>query len=224
MALRQFARGAQSAQAIPPSEGELAEVVASLYALARSDDWTRREDAGFSLRNLIERHFEAGMSLTRAWPTDPSNFVRRAACLACMQRKARTDAARVKAVLQRLAILMADDDPYVRKCCGPFVVGYLGYTYPALTLPWLEAQAESDDLNVRANVAKAFSQALGKQQPQAGLALLDKLADDPRHRVRSAVGASLRHIVRHLGEEAAVRLRHHPALDHLAHHLHGATQ
>jgi len=136
--------------------------------------------------------------------------------LACMQRKAYTDEGRVAAVLARLTSLMVDDDLYVRKCCGPFVVGYLCYTYPLVSLPWLESMAHCDDLNVRANVAKAFSQALGRQQPDAGLSILSLLSDDTRHRVRSAVKSSLRNIVRGLGEQAPARLKAYPALRELA--------
>jgi hypothetical protein len=116
-----------------------------------------------------------------------------------MQRKNRTELAKVQRVLKRLAKLMEDDDIYVRKCCGPFVVGYLGYTYPSLTLPWLQQQASRHDLNIRANVAKAFSQALGGQYPHEGLSILTTLASDSRHRVRSAVVASLRNILRRRG-------------------------
>ncbi len=199
-----------------PSQAELAATVRRLYKLAQSDDWSEREEAGFTLRNLIEQHFEQGMALSQDWPSDPSNYVRRAACLACMQRKAHTDESRVATVLDRLTSLMADDDLYVRRCCGPFVVGYLGYTYPRVTLPWLEAMAASDDLNVRANVAKAFSQSLGRQQPDAGLSMLSLLSDDRRHRVRSAVKSSLRNILRGLGEQGAGRLRPFPALSELA--------
>lgn len=209
-------RAARAARQVQASKTELAASVRRLYELAQSDDWSEREEAGFSLRNLIEQHFEEGMALSAAWPADPSNYVRRAACLACMQRKAYTDEGRVAAVLERLTSLMADDDLYVRKCCGPFVVGYLGYTYPRVTLPWLESMAHSENLNVRANVAKAFSQALGRQQPDAGLSILSLLSDDTRHRVRSAVKSSLRNIVRGLGEQAPARLTAFTALRGLA--------
>ncbi len=204
--------------------GDLAQTVDTLYTLAKSDNWTQREDAGFTLRNLIEQNFDEGMSLTQAWPTDASNFVRRAACLACMQRKAFTDASRARQVLERLSTLMADDDLYVRKCCGPFVVGYMGYTYPSITLPWLRTMGKSQDLNVRANVAKAFSQALGKHHGEAGLETLDQFASDTRHRVRSAVGSSLRHIVKHLGVEASAHLKRYPELAAMVHATKGRSR
>jgi hypothetical protein len=89
---------------------------------------------------------------------------------------------------------MKDDDIYVRKCCGPYVVAYLAYTYPRIVMPWLKHQARSADLNVRANVAKAFSQSLGARRPEDGVAILKMLATDQRRRVRQAVHSSARNI------------------------------
>ncbi len=174
----------------------IASTLKSLRKLAASDDWSTREGAGFDLRNLIEEEFDAAMRLSESWVSDPSDRVRRAACLGCMQRKGHTDSRRVRSILRRLEKLMSDDSIYVRKCCGPFVVGYLGYTYPTLTLPWLAKQARKADLNVRANVAKAFTQALGRRHPVEGLAILKALAEDERPRVRSAVVSALRNMVR----------------------------
>jgi hypothetical protein len=107
---------------------------------------------------------------------------------------------------------MHDDDAYVRKCCGPFVVGYLGYTYPTVTLPWLERMANALDLNVRANVAKAFSQALGRRRSREGLEILNRLAEDDRNRVASATGASVRNIARAYGTEWPSVARAYPNL------------
>jgi hypothetical protein len=111
-----------------------------------------------------------------------------------MQRKAKTSDDRLPAILRRLEILMRDDDIYVRKCCGPFVVGYLGYTYPGVVLPWLSKQTRSSDINVRTNVAKAFSQALGGRHPKEGVAILKLLAADDNRRVIQAVRSSARNI------------------------------
>jgi 3-methyladenine DNA glycosylase AlkC len=174
----------------------LALTIKALRRQATSNDWETREDAGFTLRDLIEQNFEEGIMLTQDWISDPSERVRRALCLSCMQRKAHTDLPRVRILLKRLAPLMKDESLYVRKCCGPFVVGYLGYTYPTVTLPWLKQQARRRDLNVHTNVAKAFTQALGGTHPEAGLAILEIIAADERPRVRSAVTAALRNIAK----------------------------
>ena len=170
-----------------------------LKKLADSDDWTMRECAGFALRDLLEVNFDEGMKLTERWAFDDSERIRRAACLACMQRKRFTSPARVRLVLRRLEWLMKDDSLYVRKCCGPFVVGYLGYTYPGISLPWLYRQAKKRQVNIRTNVAKSFSQALGGKHPIDGVKILGLMAEDDRPRVKSAVSASLRNIERRGG-------------------------
>jgi 3-methyladenine DNA glycosylase AlkC len=168
--------------------------VSELRKLADSDDWWDRELAGFALRNLIEDHFVEGMKLTRHWPNDRSARIRRAACQSLMQRKAKTTQDRLRPMLMRLEILMEDDDIYVRRCCGPYVVAYLAYTYPQIVVPWLKDQARSTNLNVRTNVAKAFSQSLGARRPRDGVAILKVLATDHRWRVRKAVQSSARNI------------------------------
>jgi hypothetical protein len=168
--------------------------ISELGKLADSDDWWDREIAGFALRDLIEDHFAEGMKLTRRWPKHRSARIRRAACQSLMQRKAKTTDERLRPILKRLDAFMKDDDIYFRKCCGPYVVAYLAYTYPRIVMPWLKDQARSTDLNVRANVAKAFSQSLGTRRPADGVAILKVLAKDQRRRVRQAVLASARNI------------------------------
>ena len=172
-----------------------------LKRLADSHDWTARERAGFALRDLLELNFDEGMKLTEQWVFDDSERIRRAACLACMQRKRFTSPARVRRVLKRVERLMKDESLYVRKCCGPFVIGYLGYTYPEISLPWLYRQAEKRHANIRTNVAKAFSQALGGRHPIDGVKILGLMARDDHARVRSAVSASLRNIQKRRGIE-----------------------
>ena len=135
----------------------------------------------------MEDHFVAGMKLTSLWPNHRSARIRRAACQSLMQRKAKTTDDRLPPILKRLAVLMKDDDIYVRKCCGPYVVAYLAYTYPRIVIPWLKDQAHSANLNVRTNVAKAFSQSLGGRRPKDGVTILKVLAKDHSRRVQQAV-------------------------------------
>jgi hypothetical protein len=173
--------------------------ISELRKLADSDDWWDREIAGFALRDLIEDHFVEGMKLTVRWPEHRSARIRRAACQSLMQRKAKTTEDRLRPILKRLEVLMNDDDIYVRKCCGPYVVAYLAYTYPRIVIPWLKDQAHSTSANVRANVAKAFSQSLGARRPKDGLRILQILATDRRRRVRQAVLSSVRNIFKRSG-------------------------
>lgn len=105
---------------------ELADLIRRLYVQAQDDDWHERERAGFTLRNLIEERFSPAMELSKDWAGDKSPRVRRAACLGCMHRKAFGTKQRILKILERLDVTMQDQDTYVRKCCGPYVVGYLG--------------------------------------------------------------------------------------------------
>jgi hypothetical protein len=172
-------------------------ILSEIYILADSSDWGVRERAGFALRNLAEEFFDQVMGLTDAWVSATSPNVRRAVCLACMQRKRFTNAHRVEMIMSRMSIIASDDDVYVRRCCGPFVLGYLGYTYPEQVLPWLAVAAGDSDLNVRANVAKAFTQALGRRFPEEGMIILRPLLLDSSRRVRLAAASAERLILRH---------------------------
>lgn len=166
-----------------------------LRALADSDNWHEREDAGYRLRDLLEKDPPRFIALTADWVTDASENVRRAACLGCLVRKGRKlEASLWPPILDRLAALMGDRSVYVRKCCGPFVVGILGWTYPDMVLPWLRIMAARTDEQVRWNVASAFSQTLGRRFPDDALAILRELAADERRLVRGAVRSALRNV------------------------------
>lgn len=175
---------------------QVSKLIMQLRKKADSSNWHLREEAGFTLRNLMEDNFDEVYPLVKDWCYDPSENVRRAACLSCMQRKGKSNEVRIKKVLKYLDIIMKDDSLYVRKCCGPFVVGYLGYTYPSITIPWLKRKASLKDVNVRTNVAKAFSQGLGRNHFQDGIEILEILATDERSRVKSAVISSARNIIK----------------------------
>ncbi|QIG50481.1 hypothetical protein G5V57_23775 [Nordella sp. HKS 07] len=168
-----------------------------LRLLADSDNWHSREDAGYRLRDLVEDDPPRIIALTQDWVTDTSEYVRRAACLGCLIRKGRKlDASLWPPILDRLAILMGDRSAYVRKCCGPFVVGILGWTYPDVILPWLKTMAARSDEQVRWNVASAFTQTLGRRFPDEAITLLRQLAADDRKLVRGAVRAALRNVAK----------------------------
>lgn len=167
-----------------------------LRNLAGNDDWSLREEAGFAIRDLAELNFTRVMDFTDGWQFDANERVRRAMCLACMQRKRWTGVDRLPRILDRLDPLMADGSLYVRKCCGPFVVGYLGYTYPEIVLPWLKEQSMDENMDRRANVAKSFSQALGRLHPEPAVRILERLSTDPRYRVRAAVAAAVRNVAK----------------------------
>lgn len=174
-----------------------AKMLRDLKKSADSDNWHEREDAGYQLRDFLEKDPARIIALTKDWVSDASENVRRAACLGCLIRKGRKlEAPLWPPILDRLAILMGDRSVYVRKCCGPFVVGILGWTYPETVLPWLKQMADSADEQVRWNVASAFTQTLGRRFPDEAIGILRKLAADERKLVRGAVRAALRNVVK----------------------------
>lgn len=179
--------------------------------MADSSDWHVREDAGYRLRDLLENDVETVIALTQDWVEDPSPNVRRAACLGCLVRKGRRlEKDKWPPILRRLERLMEDGDGYVRKCCGPFVVGVLGWTYPDIVTPWIVRLAASEAENVRWNVAAAFSQAFGTKHPDVAMKALRILSDDPRPAVRRRVISSLKNVRKvegGLGGEATALLR-----------------
>jgi 3-methyladenine DNA glycosylase AlkC len=170
--------------------------LSELKAMAASDDWHTREEAGFTLRDLNETHFDTVFPATASWVVDPDERVRRASCLACMIRPRASTPRMVDEVLRRLELIVLDDSVYVRKCSGPFVIGYLGYTYPDLAIPWIRSLTRSRHRNARTNAAKAYSQALAARHPDAALDVLERLAGDEDARVRAAVAASIRNLVK----------------------------
>jgi len=116
-----------------------------------------------------------------------------------MMRKRYGSSDAIDSLLDRLEIVLNDPSEYVRKCTGPFVLGYLGYTYPTIVLPrlrfWFE-QYESGPKHTCWNLASAFSQALGRREPVTAVALLPKLADHHEAVVRRAVARSLVNVAR----------------------------
>jgi HEAT repeat protein len=163
---------------------------------AASANWVVREGAGFALRDLMEIDFDAIFRATQGWVTDEDDRVRRAACLACMHRKRFGTPTRIRRILGRMLVLMRDESRYVQRACGPFVLGYLTYTYPVITIPFLRKAARARNPWVRVNVARAFSQAAGGRESSAAIELLEVLADDNDPRVVRAVGVAARNLRR----------------------------
>ena len=148
---------------------QLTKFLRDLRRRAASDDWSEREGAGFALRDLMELHFDAVFSATQDWVRDNCDRIRRAACLACMHRKRFGTPTRIRRILGRMLILMRDESRYVQRASGPFVLGYLAYTYPAETIPFLRKAARSRNAWVRVNVVRTFSQAAGSRESSAAI-------------------------------------------------------
>ncbi len=168
--------------------------VSVLHSSAKDGDWRRREDVGFELRARMETDWRPTLCTVREWLTDDDPSVRRAAVVACMVRKRFGTPEIICALLEELERVLDDANPYVRRNLGPFVLGYLGYTYPDVVLPQLRrwvARFCNGPSYPCWNLASAFSQALGRRHPIVALELLPQLANHPSALVRRAVARSL---------------------------------
>lgn len=169
--------------------------IEEIRLLAIDTDWKSREKGGFELRNLFADNFESIQPILTAWMNDKNERIRRAAVLACMQKKLHEQPYRVIRILDMLEISLDDTSRYVRKCHGPFVLGYLGYTYPTIVLPRIEQWSRVKKRQYeRWNIASAFSQAFGRRYPDEAIKVLTLLASDSRQLVWKAVASSLKNV------------------------------
>lgn len=164
---------------------------------AANPDWERREVAGFELRRRVEVDWQAKLPVLDAWLVSDNEYIRRAAVLACMVRKRYGSPPCTIGLLEKIEKVLNDSSVYVRKCTGPFVLGYLGYTYPDVVLPqietWFDRYKDGHKYTCW-NLASTFSQALGRRQPQTALKLLPLLADHPDNLVIRATVRSLSNV------------------------------
>jgi 3-methyladenine DNA glycosylase AlkC len=149
------------------------EVQARLLRLADDEDWLVREAAHSTMGSLLIAHFDALYPILQSWARH--NLVKP---------------------------LLADHDKYVRKNLGSYAIGDgLLRCYPELTLRYLEKWAESDDEQVRWNVAMSFASYGGNKQWEKALEILTRLATDERRYVWRAVASALHYIGRRRPEQ-----------------------
>jgi 3-methyladenine DNA glycosylase AlkD len=95
----------------------------------------------------------------------------------------------------------------VRKNLGSYAIGDgLLRCYPRLTLRYLEKWVESEDEQVRWNVAMSFASYGGNKQWERALEILTRLATDERRYVWRAVASALRYIGRRRPEQVRLIL------------------
>lgn len=181
---------------------ELPRKIEEIRILIIDNDWKLREKGGFEFRDLFSENFELVLPIVIEWINDNNERIRRAAVLACMQKKLHNQPSKIVALLDMLENSLNDSSRYVRKCHGPFVLGYLGYTYPAIVLPRIELWAKVKEQEYeRWNIASAFSQALGRRYPDEAIKVLTLLASDSRPLVWKAVASSLKNVSQVCPEE-----------------------
>lgn len=181
-----------------------------LKKMASHNDWKIRETAGFELRGRVEENYRYMLRVLDEWLADKNERVRRAAVLACMMRKKKATSNAIAALLNRLERALNDKSSYVRKCTGPFVLGYLGYTYPSISLPKIRnwyRENKNGPKYICWNLASTFSQALGRRKPQVAANLLRLIINHPEKLVQRAVQRSLINVAStSIGKEEVIKL------------------
>jgi GNAT superfamily N-acetyltransferase len=173
------------------------EVQARLLRLADDEDWLVREAAHSTMGSLLIAHFDALYPILQSWARHPSANVRRGVAIAARRASNERREEWAEILLNLVKPLLADHDKYVRKNLGSYAIGDgLLRCYPELTLRYLEEWAESEDEQVRWNVAMSFASYGGNKQWEKALEILTRLATDERRYVWRAVASALRYIGR----------------------------
>ncbi len=175
-------------------------VTETILRLADSGNWEVREWAASALRRVISDNFEAIYPTVREWVEHSSPNVRRAAAVASAWAAGSCSEAACRLLLDALAPLLEDDDPYVRKNLGAYAVGdsFLK-AQPELVAAWL-GQASSHP-RAQWNVAMALSAAEAAKHFGLLSELLRQLAADDRTTVRRAVYRAVLNLMKRIPEE-----------------------
>jgi len=165
--------------------------LSELMQTASSDDWRSREDAGFERRARTEEGFDQNYSVLNAWLGHNNEYIRRAAVIGCMVRKRYGTPEKIYRLMGLLENVLDDPSAYVRRNTGPFVIGYLGYTYPDTVLPilceWAKKYENITQPYICWNIVSAFSQALGRKHVQVALQVVRTFASHPHYIVKREV-------------------------------------
>jgi HEAT repeat protein len=175
-------------------------VLEVIIGLADSEHWEVREWAASALRRVISENFAAVYPSVQAWAVDASPNVRRAAAVASGSAAGHCTEVECGLLLEALTPLLEDDDPYVRKNLGAFVVGGSFFkAQPGLTAGWLERA--SGHPRAQWNVAMALSSAEAANHVGLLTDLLHRLAEDKRKVVRRAVYKAVRNLGNRVPDE-----------------------
>lgn len=166
-----------------------------LRNLADSTNWEVREWVAGACGTILERHFETFYSTMESWVTDDSENVRRAVILASMYAGKSRKPEFADPILNLVELLLPDRSKYVRDNLGPFAIGSaLILYYPDQVLERLGLWVQSDDEQVRWNVAMVFSAANGAMHAVQARDIIEILEIDGRPYVKRAVNKAMKNI------------------------------
>ncbi|MCD6528315.1 HEAT repeat domain-containing protein [bacterium] len=160
--------------------------------MADSPEWGVREDAAVEIKKINDKFFLEYLPVWKKWVKDPNPNIRRAVEVGLLRVKKEF----VPHALDLLDSLMYDNDSYVRKNCGPFVLSHVGYKDPDTTFKRLRKWMKIKNKNVRWNVATCLGAWFGRSYPEESLKLLKILARDKEKFVWRAAASSLIKLIR----------------------------
>lgn len=164
--------------------------------MADDVDWTVRENAASEIKNINDKQFTTYLPVWREWVSDPNLNIRRAVEVGLL----RIPKAYYGEAFELLVPLLFDDDPYVRKNCGPFALSAVGYRNPEDAFRRFRELIKSENGNVRWNIAMCLGVMFGVRYPKQSISLLKTLAKDERRFVWRAVASSLIKLLRRFPE------------------------
>jgi len=177
--------------------------------LRTGDDasWEVREWAASALAHVISGHFDLVHPRLHEWTAHPSPNVRRMVVVAAGYAMRDCTTAQCRQLLDLLASVMADADPYVSRNLGAFALGSYAIRYqPELVAEWAPRLALDDERTAR-NLAMMFTTAEGARQAERFSELLARLAKDDRTRVRTAIRKATANLAKRTGNATTTGLK-----------------
>jgi len=171
-------------------------VSAILHRLAASENWEVREWVASACGSILEAHFHEFYDEMDRWSKDNSEYVRRAAVLAAMYAGKSRRPDFINPLLNILEHLLPDRSKYVRgDNLGPFAIGNaLIKYYPEEVLTRMKSWVQSDDEQIRWNIAMVFSAAERAKYAARAKSILHIVLSDDRLYVKRAVAKALKSI------------------------------
>jgi HEAT repeat protein len=168
------------------------ELLQSIRTMADDADWEVREDAAGAIKRLNDKHFNTYLPVWRVWINDPNPNIRRAVEVGLL----RIPKVHYHEAFELLMPLLFDEDTYVRKNCGPFALSAVAYRNPEHAFKRFGELLESENKNLRWNIAACLGVMFGMRYPEHSIPLLAKLAKDKRRFVWRAAASSLIKLLR----------------------------
>ncbi|MCF6409281.1 HEAT repeat domain-containing protein [Pseudalkalibacillus salsuginis] len=174
-----------------------------LHQISDDENWEVREWAAGGCGEVLAKHYDTFYPVINVWKEDESEKVRRATVLAIMYASKSLDESHAPELLRILEPLMQDESDYVKKNLGAFAIGDgLLKRYPNYVITWLKSLVESENVNIRWNIAMVFSAAAARPFHEKGERLLAMLESDDRKPIQRAVDKARRNLEKAVKEPA----------------------